>query len=118
MHEAKGTRTAEQSVRKPQYSFSPLLLKSNGHLATRPTCCAGVFYYLDDMSTPEAAASVSSQCEHHPRPSVYFTAGVFYYLDDMSTPEAAASASDCAARCSTTQGCDAYNFCPLEATEG
>lgn len=43
---------------------------------------------------------------------------MFYYLDDMSTPEAAASASDCAARCSTTQGCDAYNFCPLEATEG
>lgn len=44
--------------------------------------------------------------------------GVFYFLDEMSTPEAAASASDCAARCSTTEGCDAYNFCPMEATEG
>lgn len=45
-------------------------------------------------------------------------AGVFYFLDNMGTAEAAASASDCAARCASTEGCDAYNFCPQDATDG
>lgn len=45
-------------------------------------------------------------------------AGVFYFLDKMGTAEAAASASDCAARCASTEGCDAYNFCPQDATDG
>lgn len=66
---------------------------------------------------PKLHLAAQRACDADPAPTSAL-AGVFYFLDEMSTPEAAASASDCAARCSTTEGCDAYNFCPMEATEG